>query len=68
MVDKNRGYNLPKALCIRERNSRGFCIRRTLSDDITTKDPMVHSGAEVSIGTQPEEEGMQGDQIIETTD
>ena len=64
MVDKSRGYNLPKALCIRERTSRGFCIRRTLSDDISTKDPTVHSGADVSIGTQPEEERMQRQQIM----
>ena len=29
---------------------------------------MVHKGPGVSIGTQPEEERMQGDKIIETTD
>ena len=29
---------------------------------------MVHKGSNVSIGTQPEEESMQGDQMIETTD
>ena len=29
---------------------------------------MVHKGSDVSIGTQPEEERMQGDQIIESTD
>ena len=28
----------------------------------------VHNGADVSIGTQSEEERMQGGQIIETTD
>ena len=28
----------------------------------------VHNGADVSIGTQSEEEIMQGDQTIETTD
>ena len=33
-----------------------------------TKDLVVHKGSDVSIGTQPEEERMQGDQIIETTD
>ena len=64
MVDKTRGYNLLKALCIKE---RGFCIRRTLSDDISTKDPTVHSEADVSIGTQPEEETMQMHWIIEAT-
>ena len=29
---------------------------------------MVHKGSDVIIGTQPEEESMQGDQMIETTD
>ena len=33
-----------------------------------TKDLVVHKGSGVSIGPQPEEERMQGDQIIETTD
>ena len=33
-----------------------------------TKDVVVHKESDVSIGTQPEEERMQGDQIIETTD
>ena len=33
-----------------------------------TKDLTVHNGADVSIGTQSEEETIQGDQIIETTD
>ena len=68
MGDKRRGFNLPKALCIRERSSRGFCIRRTLSDDISTKDPTVHSEADVSIGTQPEEEARQRHWIIEATE
>ena len=67
MGDKRRGYNLPNALCIRGRSSRGFCIRRTLSDDITIKDPTVHSGADVSIGTQAEEETMRRHWIIEAT-
>ena len=67
MVDKNRGYNLPKALCIRERTSRRFCIQSTLSDDIPTKDPTVLSKTDVSIGTQPEVESMQRPWIIETT-
>ena len=68
MGDKRRGYNLPKALGIRERTSRGLCIRRTLSDDISTNDPTVHSGADVSIGTQPEEETMRRHWIIEAND
>ena len=33
-----------------------------------TKDLAVPKGFDVSIGTQPEEERMQGDLIIETTD
>ena len=33
-----------------------------------TKDLVVHKGSDVSICTQPEEERMQGDHIIETTD
>ena len=33
-----------------------------------TKDLVVHKGSDVSISTHPEEERMQGDQIIETTD
>ena len=68
MGDKRRGYNLPNALCIRERSSRGFCIQNTLSDDITTKDLTVHSRADVSIGTQAEEETMRRHWIIEATD
>ena len=55
-------------LCISERTSRGFCIRRTLSDDISTKDPTVLSETDVSIGTQPEEETMRRHWIIEATD
>ena len=55
-------------LCIRERSSRGFCIQRTLSDDNSTKDPMGHNGADVSIGTQAEEETMRRHWIIEATD
>ena len=68
MVDKNRGYNLPKALGIRERTSRGFWIRRMLLDDITTNEPTVHSETDVSIGTQPEEETMRSHWFIEATD
>ena len=40
---------------------------RALSDNNLTKDFVVHKGSDVSIGTQLEEERMQGDQIIETT-
>ena len=41
---------------------------RALSDNNLTKDLVVHKGSDVSIGTQLEEESMQGDQMIETTD
>ena len=41
---------------------------RALSDNNLTKDLVVHKGSDVSIGTQLEEERMQGDQIIATTD
>ena len=41
---------------------------RALSDNNLTKDLVVHKGSDVSIDTQQEEERMQGDQIIETTD
>ena len=51
-----------------ERTSRGFCIRRTLSNDISTKDLTVLSETDVSIGTQPEEETMRRHWIIEATD
>ena len=40
---------------------------RALSDNNLTKDLVAHKGSDVSIGTQLEEERMQGDQIIETT-
>jgi len=40
---------------------------RALSDNNLTKGLVVHKGSDVSIGTQLEEERMQGDQIIETT-
>ena len=39
---------------------------RALSDNNLTKDLVVHKRSDVSIGTQLEEERMQGDQIIET--
>ena len=40
----------------------------TLSDNKPTKDLTVHKVSGMIIGTQPEEERMQGDQMIETTD
>ena len=63
---KTRGYNLLKALCIRERTSKvieyeGRC--RIKSNKVL----MVHKGSDVSIDTQPEEESMQTPWIIEIT-
>ena len=62
----SRGYNVPKALCIRGRCHKvieyeGHC--QTKSNKVL----MVHKGSDVSIGTQPEEESMQRPWIIETT-
>ena len=37
-----------------------FCIRRTLSDKISTKDRAIHNGVDVSIGTHSEEEECRG--------
>ena len=39
-----------------------------LLDKIWKGGLVVHKGSNVSINIQPEEETMQGDQIIETTD
>ena len=59
MVEKSRGYNLPKALCIRGKAHKvieyeGHCQINP------TKDLVVHKGFDVSIGTQPEEEECMG--------
>ena len=37
-----------------------YCIRMTLSDDISTKDRSIHNEADVSIGTHSEEEECRG--------
>ena len=50
------------------KSSPAYLIWRTLSDKIRQKGLVVHKGSDVSISTQPEEERMQGDQTIETTD
>ena len=67
MGDKRRGYNLPKALY-----TRGKAHKVTKYEGHSrikpSKDLVVPKGSDVSIGTQPEGERMQGDQIIETTD
>ena len=66
MADKNRGYNLPKALCIRGEPTRVWMLR-TLSDNNPTKDLAIHDEIDVSIENQSEEEGMQGHRLIETS-
>lgn len=67
MADKNRGYNLPKALCIREELTR-FQMLRTLSDNNPTMDLAIHDGVNVSIGNQSEEEGTQRHRLIEASE
>ena len=46
---------------------KGLNMKDTIGQN-PTKDPVVLKGSDVSIGTQPEEETIQGDQTIETTD
>ena len=50
-----------------ERLTSLFNMKDTVGEN-PTKGLVVHKGSDVSINTQPEEERMQGDQIIETTD
>ena len=54
-----------KSIMYPRKNSQGYWIRRTLSNNNPIKDLTVHSGADVSIGIQSVEEKMQGHQIIE---
>jgi hypothetical protein len=58
MADKRRGYNIPKALCIRGELTR-FRMIRILSDNNPTMDQSIHDRIDVSIGNQSEGEGMQ---------
>ena len=67
MADKRRGYNLPKAKCIREELTR-FQMLRTLSDINPTMNLSIHDGIDVGIGNQSEEEGMQRHRLIETSE
>ena len=67
MADKNGGYNLPKALCIRGEHTR-FQMLRTLSNNNPTMDLAIHDGVDVSIGNQSEEEGMRRHRLIETSE
>ena len=50
------------------KESQEFRSSRTLSDNNPTKDLMVHKGSDVSIGTQPEEERMQMQQVMESSE
>ena len=50
------------------KNSQGDQMWRTLSDNNPTKDLVVHNGSDMSIGTQPEEEGMQMQQVMESSE
>jgi hypothetical protein len=68
MVDKSRGYNLPKALCIRGRTHKIFECEGHCQIIIHQMDLAVHKGFDVSIATQPEEERMQRHRIIETSE
>ena len=66
-VRQGRGYNLPKALCIREKTHKvieyeGRCRMKS------NKGSRGHKGSGVSIGTHPEEETMRRHWIIEATD
>ena len=67
MVDKAEDTIYQRNYILVERLTRLLNIK----DDVKwnpTMDLMIHNGADVSIGTLPEEERMQGDQMIETTD
>ena len=64
MVAKSKGYNLQKALCIQ--GTRLLNTKEVVELNLT-KDLVALKESDVSIDTQPEEERMQGDQIIETT-
>ena len=62
----SRGYNLPKALCIRGR-IQGFDMSER-SDNNPQKDLADRNESGVSIDTQLEEGIIKGEHIIETTD
>ena len=68
MVDKRKGYNLTKALCIGEGLTRWLIIKDTVGYNNPTVDMAIHSGAEVSIDTQSEEERMQMQQIMDSSE
>jgi hypothetical protein len=59
MADKRRGYNIPKALCIRGELTR-FQMLRTLSDNNPAMDLAIHDGVEVSIGINQRKKGCKG--------
>ena len=59
---------LNKGIMYQGKNSQGDQMWRTLSDNNPTKDLIVHKGSDMSIGTQPEEEGMQMQQVMESSE
>ena len=64
MVDKSRGYKLPKALRIRGR-TQGFENMQEWSDNNPPKDVADRKETDLSIYVQPEEEIMPRHRIIE---
>ena len=50
------------------KNSQGVQMWRTLSGNNPTKDLIVHKGSDMSIDTQLEEEGMQMQQVMESSE
>ena len=63
---QSRGYNLPKALCIRGR-TQGFENMQERSDNNPPNDLVDRQESDVSIYVQPEEEIMQRHQIMGIT-
>ena len=76
MVDKGIGYNLPKAedtiyqrhYVSGEKLSRLLGMKDTVGYNNPTVDKAIHSGAEVSIDTQSEEERMRMQQVMESSE
>ena len=57
-----------KGIMYQGKNSQSDQMWRTLSDNNPTKDLMVHKGSDVSIDTQLEEEGMQMQLVMESSE
>ena len=67
MVEKAEDTIYQKALCIQGKAHKVIEYAGCYLIN-PTKDLVVHKGSDVSIGTQPEEERMQGGHILETSD